>query len=271
MSILVILSLVVSLFLIIITTIVIAKWRSNKAYLRYVLFLVSGTIWVIVGTLETTGLRENINANLFLSKLDFTFAALIAYFILLFSIHFPLENIKLNLKTELMLFAPILFTIFLSWFGKIFYYQDLLLVYSIPKYIIYYLIICLYLLIFTFYNLFYKLFKSEGIVRIQLQYITWSLFITILSGLILSIIYAFNRTNPTLFSISYIITSIYGIATSYAMIKFRFLDIKIIIRKGLIYSFSLIITLALYTYIALAFKDNIEKYWNVSTAWTAVI
>jgi transcriptional regulator with GAF, ATPase, and Fis domain len=49
------------------------------------------------------------------------------------------------------------------------------------------------------------------------------------------------------------------------------MDIKVIVRKSLIFSSSLIISLAIYTYVALAFKVSIEKYWNVSTTWTAVI
>ncbi|MFA5135411.1 MAG: hypothetical protein WC505_06535 [Patescibacteria group bacterium] len=49
------------------------------------------------------------------------------------------------------------------------------------------------------------------------------------------------------------------------------MDIHIVVRKSIVYGVSLFIALAVYTYLALLLKTNIEESWNVSPTWTAVI
>lgn len=64
---------------------------------------------------------------------------------------------------------------------------------------------------------------------------------------------------------------LFALIIAYAMLRYRFLDTKVIIKKGLVYGISLIISLAVYTYLVLAFKETIEESWNVNTTWTAAI
>ncbi|MDD5039974.1 MAG: GAF domain-containing protein [Patescibacteria group bacterium] len=49
------------------------------------------------------------------------------------------------------------------------------------------------------------------------------------------------------------------------------MDIRVIVRRGVIYGISLILVLAIYTYLALALKSTIEQSWNINTTWTAII
>jgi GAF domain-containing protein len=48
------------------------------------------------------------------------------------------------------------------------------------------------------------------------------------------------------------------------------MDIKIVIRKSLIYSISLLLTFAAFAYVALLIKNAIEKSWNASPNWTTI-
>lgn len=271
MDILVILCGISAVFVTLIAIEAIIKRKKTKAFNRYIWFLVMGAFWVIIGTFETSSLRNIPSINIFLSKLDFIFASLIAYFLSLFAIHFPTENKRLTIKSELLLFIPIGSVILLTIFGKIFYYQNSGLVYNILLFIIYFLTIAIYFFPITFYNLITKYKHSQGVAHIQLQYIILGLLVAITIGLVLSFEFAINRSNSTLFSIAYIACIVYAAATSYAMIKYRFMDIRVIVRRGVIYGISLILVLAIYTYLALALKSTIEQSWNINTTWTAII
>lgn len=58
---------------------------------------------------------------------------------------------------------------------------------------------------------------------------------------------------------------------AYAMLRYRFMDVRVVIRRGTIYALSLLFSLAIYTYLALLLKDTIEQNWQVNPTWTAVI
>ena len=264
---------VTSLIYVMLLFLVFKKWDRGKAYRRYIMFLMTGTLWVIVGAIEVSSLHNNIEINLVLSKLDFILAGLIAYYVVLFSIHFPIEDKRLTVGKELILFIPILIIILLSVFNKIFYYIGSELTYSASGYILYLIVLFNYLLLIPSIILLKKLKISVGINKSRLKYILFGYFISASIALIFSVYFAINPASQTSYVFGYanIGTAIFAFSCFYAILRYRFMDIRVIIRKSLIYGGSLIFTLAIFTYFALLLKTIIEESWNINTTWTAII
>src|SRR3989338_5599537 len=86
------------------------KWKRSKAIRRFTILLLLVTVWMIIVTLETAVGEVKFGSLWFsnlLAKLDFILAAVIAYFVSLFTFHFPRNNEKLTFRKELLLLAPI--------------------------------------------------------------------------------------------------------------------------------------------------------------------
>lgn len=52
---------------------------------------------------------------------------------------------------------------------------------------------------------------------------------------------------------------------SYSITRYRFMDVRIIVRRGAIYFISLLLALILYTYLAIMVKQSIQDYWHLSS------
>ena len=272
MNIIVIFVGITSIVYLILTLLVFKKWKYGKVYRRYILFLITGTLWVIIGTLEVSDLYKNIKVNLVLSKIDFILASLIAYFVALFSIHFPRENSKFNLSKEILFLIPILVINFLVLSERVFYYIGSSLTYTITWYLIYFSVVLIYFIIASV-NLIQKIKSSTGVCKIQLKYILFGLLITVFIGLTFSVYYAFNsQTTPVqIFGYAGIGSLVFASMSFYAIARYRFLDTRVVLRRGVIYSLSLLLSLAIFTYLALLLKDTIEQNWQVNPTWTAAI
>lgn len=231
-----------------------------------------GFLWVTCSLLEMVD-QLSLNVHKIVLTIDFAIAPFVAYWFVLFCAHFPNRNKNLTLIKEALLLIPI---IAVSWLGLSGRVIDIVGknwgIYNKKIYLLYFFVIFLYFIVFTLILFLKKYKNSTPIEKNQLRYIISGYYISLSSALFAS---AYNglvhRFENVTFTILVSITLLFALMSSYAMARYRLFDIKVVIRKGIIFSVSLIITLALYTYIALAFKDSIEKYWNVSTAWTAVI
>ncbi|MFC1687443.1 histidine kinase N-terminal 7TM domain-containing protein [Patescibacteria group bacterium] len=253
------------------TILVIKKRKPTRAYRRYIGFIISGALWVIIGVFESSNLRFNPESNLLISKIDFALASLISYFIALFALHFPRENIKLTKKFEILLFIPILIAIFLSVSGKIFGYNEGELIYSFTPYFIYFTIIFIYFIPLALFVFIKKFRSSEGIIKIQLQYIILGYLISIAAGLLLSAFFAINTRGTFYFGIAYIITLAFAFGSTYAMIRYRFLDIRLALQKGVVQLLTFGILFGIYTYVILLFQQSVRSNVDISSKTTLLI
>ncbi len=236
--------------------------KKHKTYRRFVGFLIFGTIWVISGALETSSLRQSPNLNLIFSKMDFAAAAMISYFVAIFSLHFPRESKKLTLTKELLLLFPILFVVALTFFGKIFFYDGDNLIYNYSQYFIYLGILTIYFIPISLGALLLKYRILKGIQKLQLKYVLFSYTFSVVVGLSASVFFAYNRHETYYFGIANISTLTFALCSFYAILRYRFLDIRIIIRKGLVQFLTFGTLFGIYTYIILflqkAAKDSLD-------------
>lgn len=245
------------------------RFNYSKAHRSFfiLMFLVFG--WILIRALENT-FKAHWSI---LIDLDFAIAALISGALVVFALHYPRENKKLTIFKELLIYLPIIILAiltFLDFYYKIFSYR--VIEYYYNHYYIYIFVLILYFILIGGLTFIRKLIKSSGIEKTQLKYITISYLISILILLFDSFYTVVEGPRSEdmdfiFFNFSILFVLIIG----YVMIRYRFLDAKVIIKKGLVYGISLIIALAIYTYLVLAFKQTIEESWNINTTWTAAI
>lgn len=116
-----------------------------------------------------------------------------------------------------------------------------------------------------------KFIQSKGILRIQFQYIFFGLVIMYTGIVFFSFILPVVFQNANYIYLYSLFTLPFAFFCSYIIFRYRFLDIHVILRKGLIYGVSLITSLAVYTYLALTLKITIEESWDVSPGITAAM
>lgn len=183
-----------TLVYIILTFLVLKRRKRGKMHNRFLLFLIVGCLWVGIGMLEVSTLQYNKDINLVLSKFNFILAALIAYFVVTFSIHFPSQNKQLTLIKEITLLIPIIVISIFVCLEKVFFYIENSLTYSILWYLIYYSVIVIYFLIITSVNFIKKYKVSIGIQKAQLKYIIGGYYFSVVMGLVFSAYFAFNNS-----------------------------------------------------------------------------
>ncbi len=126
-------------------------------------------------------------------------------------------------------------------------------------------------IIFSIILAFKKFTKESGVTKLQLRYILYGLIFMYAGVIYFSFIQVVIFQNSNYVYLGSLFTLPFIFFTAYTMVRYRFMDIRVVIRKGLIYGISLIAALAVYTYIALTLKSSIEESWNVNPTWTAAI
>lgn len=246
------------------------KWNISRAHKSFFFFALFSLLWIVDTLLENT-VKEFQYYNLIV-HLNYSLAALVAVFMSSFSINFP-YNKTFSLKKESLILLPCFIVSILA-FTDLFVKPGSLRMINthLIGYYFYISILLIYFIIIPTVILFRKLIRETGIPKKQIQYIlVFYLFgITILLvQSIITNIYGVLSTSIDLFLTD---TSIlFSAMISYSILRYRFMDIRIIIQKGLIYGISLIATLAIYTYLALFLKDSIEKSWSLTPGITAAI
>jgi len=248
---------------------VVRRWGISKAHRRLAILLIASFLWVVTRTLE------NFPTGFFnlLFHLDFALAALVAAAMVLFAIHYPKQNNKLTIIKETLLATPLIIVSLLS-LTEIFSYTNGFrdLGYT-SYYFIYIGFLILYFILITGYFFIKKYFYYSGIEKQKLGYITIGYLIAIL-------ILLFDSIRSALLSgyidinidLLYVNGSIlFSVFIVFVILRYRFMDIKVVVRKGVIYAISLVATLAIYTYLALLFKNTIEESWNINSTWTAIV
>jgi hypothetical protein len=126
-------------------------------------------------------------------------------------------------------------------------------------------------IIFSIILAFKKYVKGSGAIKLQLRYILSGLILMYAGIIYFSFINVVALQNSNYVYLGSLFTLPFIFFTAYTILRYRFMDIRVVIRKGLIYGISLIAALAVYTYVALTLKSTIEESWDVHPTWTASI
>lgn len=254
------------------------KKRLNQAFF---LFALSVSFWVFASW-QAGVVREGLGPPLIWEKLSFTAGALIAPIFIYFAYIFTKKRRSFIFRIIILFIIPIFFAIatltpyivskvervqlgYEATYGFLWYFYTI--------YFISYLLACFIIIISKYKN-------SIGILRLRIKYLLIGLLIAASIAVIFNLIIPFfislnilrnNNFYQFFFHFGHLATIFFIGFTAYAIVRYRLMDIKVVIRKGVVYASSLIIILALYTYLALFLESTIQKYWNIAPGWTAFI
>jgi len=260
---------IIEIFLYLVIGVLVLKvWKFGKAQRRFFFLMLVMSGWLFNALLEVV-VRSNLIIYDWLIRLDYVLGALIAYFFILFAFHFPRNNLQLSFKKELLLFIPILLLIILSLSGLILTtknYDEL--DYNLSVYILYLSILVVYFLIISTRSLYKKYKNSKGLTKLQLKYFLLGYTVSVLSLLFLSFYGAvISRISDEQFLIYISISIIFPIITTYSILRYRLMDINFVIKRGVTHIVSLIIIVAVYTYLVLITQNFLE----INQLWTTLM
>lgn len=140
-------------------------------------------------------------------------------------------------------------------------------------YYVYGVYIVLYFIL-GYYFLFRQLFRAKGIERIKTSYLLSAFVIATVFGLFTNLIYpifvtrGIESNEGILSPYGPLATIIIALLTTYSIVRYRFMDIKVVIRKGFIHFISIAIVLFIYLYLLIfSQKYLVDKYnWNSQTS-----
>lgn len=227
---------------------IISKNHKNHINLSFGLFILSVVAWIVVNYLSNHFTEYSF--LLFFNKLIFFIGPYIVYFLLYFALVFPRYLLKFNIRSLLIiLFIPVvisnLLTIydyvisditFLETGGTGVVFGDGILLF-VAQFLLYFLL-AIGLLI-------HKFIKSKGYDRLQLQYLLLGISILMVIGTIMNLIIplVFNNYTSTHYG-PFSSIAVVGF-TSYAILRHRLLDIRLVVARTVAYSI-LIITIAVF-------------------------
>ncbi len=205
----------------------------------------------------------------------FLFGTLIMPSFLLFCLNFPFSS-PINRWIKFLLTIPPLLFCYLS-FTNLFLKNQIIGSdgIAIPVYGDYHFIFGIYIFYYLFLSfrlLIQKYSKSEPIEKVKLTYIIISFGVASFLGVLADIILPIFIENSRSYWGS-LGTILISIAFAYSILRHRFMDISVVIRKGFIHFISIAGILFLYIYLLLFFQKHLtEQYgWSDQTLTIALI
>lgn len=245
-----------------------AKSHSNRLFF---IFSISLVCWSLVNFLSLY--TQNESLILFWMRVVMALAVVQSISFLFFISTFPKNRITIRKKYYIPILIFGIFTIIICFtpflFKSILIYGDNI-VPEVSFGIIFFLLATIGSLLSGFIILIKKYFTETGLVKIQFKYIFLGSFLMfsliILFNLFFVIIFEkseFVRWGP-LFVLPFIIS------TAYVMVKYRFLDIHLVVKKATAYLITTIIILVIYTGLIIYAQQNLVDYYNWDNTWTMV-
>ena len=249
------------------------KWKRSKAIRRFTILLLLVTVWMIIVTLETAVGEVKFGSLWFsnlLAKLDFILAAVIAYFVSLFTFHFPRNNEKLTFRKELLLLAPIATVSALVFANFIF---SEFKIFNKPEeyylgYWLYIIVVSIYFVLLTLGSALYKLRHAKGIERLQLKYFCLSFGLSIFTLLMMSVLNAVFDIDDRIDLLLSDASLVFIIGTVYAVLKHRLFGLRYFVRKGAISAIAFFLLFFLYTYFIFWLTGRYGQHLGSSTTQT---
>ncbi|MDP2685510.1 MAG: histidine kinase N-terminal 7TM domain-containing protein [bacterium] len=207
--------------------------------------------------------------------ITYVFGVLIMPSFLLFSLNFPFKTKISKINKFLLVIPPLIFS-YLS-FTNLFIVDHVVASDGIatPIYGDYLWLFGIYIglyLIIAFRLLIKKYLQSKPIEKVKLLYIFISFGIASLIGVIADLIFPYFIENSRSYWGSWG-TFLISISFAYSILKYRLLDIKIVLKKSLLHFTSIVILFFIYFYLLFGLKDVLieNSGWSEQTALVLVI
>jgi len=242
--------------------IVLARNKKNRLNQSFFILIISVILWLISNELANI---PSLNPLLF-TKLTFLMGNLVFFFISIFSYYLIKSEVKFPKHYFYYLSIPLLTSFIFIGNGAVlstnFNGKIVGVNYGHSIYL-YYVTIIYYLFINIFY--FVKAYiKSHGIVKNQMRFMAYGLFISILVGVTTNVILPALGIEE-FYQIGPHASLIFIIFTAYAIIKHRLMDIRMVVARSVSYALLLLVLAGFYAgsvlgIQALFFPSEIESF-----------
>ncbi|MFH1508753.1 MAG: histidine kinase N-terminal 7TM domain-containing protein [bacterium] len=222
--------------------------KSKNRIIGGLYFIMSSSLSIWGISSYILDLFQSIQTRLFLARLDYVLGVIPTLFFVIFSIYFPnkLKNLKSKIL-EIILFLISFFVLILSITDLIIKNISIENNFTIIErgsfHIVYTLFLSLFILFGSFLML-YKYRKSESIEKSQIFYYSLGGISTAIYIVILDQILPYFYKYPTKWGLLAI--PIYIATAAYAIIRYRFMDIRIIIKRSSIYIATVALAILIY-------------------------
>jgi len=240
------------------------KDRKSNLNKSYSLVIFTGLLWAFTVLMADVDLDRVI----FWSQLSVLGPIWIPPSFLLFSLIYPDKKYFVQIKKIVLLFLP---SLFLTFF--IFTKYNIIDV-SIQEWgtdykpgILYLFVLLLFVIYigYSIYNLLVKAKRFKGLERLQILYVLMAIILAATCG------FVFNFILPIFFSGQ---SSVYGptvsmfaffLFTTYAVLKYRLMDIRVIIRRSAVFTVLVIFITALYAILAYGLGRMFTEVFGVQS------
>lgn len=246
------------------------KAKFATTYRRFVLLNILTVFWVVDSLLE----REPVSFEFyrFLVYFNYSLAALIASFVASFALHFPSSNRNFLWKKEIFFFLPPVILSFLS-FSNLF--VEVTPVHGFeagPYYLVYFFILFIYFFLIAGVVLVKKFKRSVGIQKNQLKFFLFGYLLAI--TILLSESLYFNVIGQVSPSVDQLLANssiLFSALAAYSILRYRFLDIRIVIQKGIIQLLTFGVLFGIYTYLILFLQNTVKNEYHISDQGVLII
>ncbi|PIU01470.1 hypothetical protein COT68_03035 [bacterium (Candidatus Torokbacteria) CG09_land_8_20_14_0_10_42_11] len=238
--------------------------KTNKIFSLLVLFIV---IWMIASYLENE--LASIKLSSLALKVDFAAGAIIFYFFVLFCFTFQEVHILKNRIIPFFLGIPVILLVIGSFLNLIAVNPKIVkqtITYDLGPFFYIYVIYMFFYMLLGCTDLIVKAKKFNGIKRAQTVYVLLGLAISSSVALVFNLF--LQRFLPAeIFRFGNYALIFFVAFTTYAILKHRFLDIRIVIKQSIVYGLTLgsVIILTVSSVLGVAYFAKINvNYWTLT-------
>ncbi len=259
-------------FLLLLITIIIASigfftYRKNTRNATMRIFSLLCGIIIIWLSMLFIALQPSFYQNVLWSRLSIFFATLQCLFLILFAYTVPSAKFSMSRKylTSLVIITVLVMITTITPYA--FTEIDIINNFPTPRagpLILFFGVFSTACVIATIILLIQKIIRSAGIIKLQLRIVLVGM--SLMYGLIITTIFLpvvlFQEGRFVSFYSAYAL--IFIICTAYAITRYRFMDIRVVIRKSLITAMVIALSLLLIIGLFIVLKNAILQYYAVS-------
>src|SRR3989338_1644170 len=254
------------------------KNRVSSKFFAFLALFVG--LWVAIGIISH---YQNISGDskfgIIWGNISETAASLIFTSFLLFTYSFPSKKMVISRIAFFIILGLQIVLIFLIWAMPGFLTKEIKINpngYSLefvngPVYFYVYMEFILAYFLFGIFNLIKRFREVSGINKVQIKYVLLATGISGSLGIFFGLIVPAINSASDIYYVGRLAAIIFVALNAYAILRYRFLDIKFVIRKGTVFAVTIAIALGLYSYFVFLLSQTTGNIFHIGNDIISII